>query len=353
MILIPEKITYFVVAASVVLLLLLMLPLSASAEDRYDSYDGRDQYRRGAGLSPADMEVRIAQLEMEIRTLTGLLEQQSFEMRRVNIGNERLIADMEMRISDLERRLEASSLAGVSRKMGSGVPAGSNVSVTDEHGFSSLYRPNKANGGYVAIGAETSIESASVDEASIHMEGENGKPSTGKLLGTLVRKMPAVETSELESGDFDNGYGDRAPTDNPDNTKFTALTTNNPASAYEYAFTLLKGEDYSEAERAFSDFLDRYSDHSLASNAKYWLGETFYVRGDFERAARIFAEAYQQYPKSSKGPDNLLKLGMSLAGMGKSKDACTAFLQLKREYSNGAKPILVRAQQEMDKSGCH
>jgi len=76
------------------------------------------------------------------------------------------------------------------------------------------------------------------------------------------------------------------------------------------------------------------------------------VRGDFQRAARIFAEGYQQYPDSAKTPDNLLKLGLSLSSIGNDKDACIAFNQLKKDFSSGSGPVLRRAEQEIERLGC-
>lgn len=125
-----------------------------------------------------------------------------------------------------------------------------------------------------------------------------------------------------------------------------------PADEYEHAYTLLRDKNYDAAEKAFTDFLARNPQSDLAPNAKYWLGETYYVRGNFERAARVFAEAYQLYPKSPKGPDNLLKLALSLNGMGKKDDACLALAQLKTEYPAGATPVLARAERERENIGC-
>ncbi|MAE51282.1 MAG: tol-pal system protein YbgF [Micavibrio sp.] len=127
---------------------------------------------------------------------------------------------------------------------------------------------------------------------------------------------------------------------------------NDAAAAYENAFSLLKNGNYDAAEREFETFLQNNKGHPLAGNAKYWLGETFYVRGDFDRAARIFAEGYQQYPDGAKTADNLLKLGLSLSSIGNNKDACIALNQLKKDFSTGSGPVLRRAEQEMQRLGC-
>ncbi len=54
----------------------------------------------------------------------------------------------------------------------------------------------------------------------------------------------------------------------------------------------------------------------------------------------------------AKAPDNLLKLAMALAGQGKTKDACVALGQLKKEYPAGAAPVLTRGDQEIERLNC-
>lgn len=125
-----------------------------------------------------------------------------------------------------------------------------------------------------------------------------------------------------------------------------------PTGQYEQAYASLKNERYTEAQRGFEGFLSDHGDHVLAPNAKYWLGETYYVRGDYKQATRIFAEGFKTFPDSAKSPDILLKLGMSLAGMGKEEQACVALSQLSVKFPNGPEPVLHRGEQEMKKLGC-
>ena len=72
-------------------------------------------------------------------------------------------------------------------------------------------------------------------------------------------------------------------------------------------------------------FIQQFPNDQLAGNAQYWLGETYYVRKRYNDAATAFAFGYQKYPKSGKGADDLLKLGMSLGSLGQKQDACSAF----------------------------
>lgn len=245
----------------------------------------------GDPSTAANAEVRFQELDVQIRDLTGKVEEQNFEIRQLKDTLERLSADVELRLGDLERG-----------NAGSGI---NNNSASSSSSSSSFDNP-VAN-----TGASPGSSSA----------------SGGAVLGTISESGGASSASSSSSGD-------------------------SAAAIYENAFSLLKNGNYDSAEREFDSFLRNHGDHALAANAKYWLGETYYVRGDFERAARIFAESYQQYPNSAKSADSLLKLGLSLASSGNTKDACVALKQLQKENPDGLGPVGRRAGQEATRLGC-
>ncbi len=130
------------------------------------------------------------------------------------------------------------------------------------------------------------------------------------------------------------------------------LPEGTPEERYRYATDLLSKQNFSEAERALSAFLKEHPKDKLAGNAKYWLGETYYVRGRYTDAAVAFAEGYESYPDSSKAPDNLLKLGKSLAALDQKSDACGIFAELRKRYSNAAPTILQQAKREQKRLSC-
>ena len=173
--------------------------------------------------------------------------------------------------------------------------------------------------------------------------------------GTNAVSAAGAASSQGSSGQ--NALGTLRQSSSGQNSSGSAGTAGNGAAAnpedlYESAFSYLKSGDYDSSEQYFSQFVDTYPDHALAGNAQYWLGESHYVRGDFEKAARIFAAGYRKYPKGPKAPDNLLKLGLSLANTGNTEDACIALRQLESEYDSGVGPVLRRAQQEISRLKC-
>ena len=78
---------------------------------------------------------------------------------------------------------------------------------------------------------------------------------------------------------------------------------------YQAAFELLKVERYEMAATAFKQFLVTFPDSELADNAQYWLAESYYASDKFERALTDFEVVINNYPRSRKVPDALLKMG--------------------------------------------
>jgi tol-pal system protein YbgF len=121
---------------------------------------------------------------------------------------------------------------------------------------------------------------------------------------------------------------------------------------YNYAFGLMKQANYPDAEAAFKEFVAAHPKDQMAGNAQYWLGETYYARGKYMEAASAFAEGYKRYPKSTKTPDVLLKLGMSLARADQKQNACVALAKLGQEFPKAAASVRQRAVAEMKNLGC-
>lgn len=125
-----------------------------------------------------------------------------------------------------------------------------------------------------------------------------------------------------------------------------------PRELYAHGFSLMQKQDYAAAARSFEEFLKAYPNDPLADNARYWLGESFYARGDFGAAAAKFLDAYEQNKASGKAPDALLKLGLSLGKLGKTKEACATFRELSRAQPNAPQSIKDKAAQESRRLGC-
>ncbi|MCH9019568.1 MAG: tol-pal system protein YbgF [Proteobacteria bacterium] len=131
-----------------------------------------------------------------------------------------------------------------------------------------------------------------------------------------------------------------------------ALPAGTPKQQYDYAFSLLRQQEYAEAERALTAFIDAHPDDSLTGNAYYWLAETYYVRRDYQKAAGYFASGYRNFPEGAKATDNLLKLAMSLANIDQKDKACFTFKELAERFPDASSSIKQRAEIESRRAGC-
>ena len=124
------------------------------------------------------------------------------------------------------------------------------------------------------------------------------------------------------------------------------------AEQYKYATNIMKSGDFEKAEIAFKEFVDTHSKHELAGSAQFWYGETFYIRQLYEDAAAAFLDGYQKYPNSPKAPENLLKLGVTLAELGEIEQGCKMIINLKKAYPKTDASILQKSSYEKKRFNC-
>lgn len=132
----------------------------------------------------------------------------------------------------------------------------------------------------------------------------------------------------------------------------TQMATADVNTLYTNGLEALKNRNSALAEQNFKLILDKYSSDKLAGNAQYWLGEVYYNDKVFDKAAVAFGRGYEKYKNGAKGPDCLLKLGLSMAQLGKKNEACLAFVNLPNEFPQASGEIKNKAAQEAKKYNC-
>ncbi len=122
-----------------------------------------------------------------------------------------------------------------------------------------------------------------------------------------------------------------------------------PKEQYQFARNFLKVGDYTNAEKAFREFVLTNPDNELSGNAQYWYAETYRIRQMYTDAATAYLEGYQKYPKSKIAPENLLKLGVSLVQMGEKDQGCLMIAGVKKQYPNATQSVLQKAKYYAEK----
>jgi tol-pal system protein YbgF len=130
------------------------------------------------------------------------------------------------------------------------------------------------------------------------------------------------------------------------------LPDKSPKEQYNFALSFMKVGDYETAELALREFIDKNKNHNLAGNAQYWYGETFRIRQLYSDAATAYLDGYQNYPKSIKAPENLLKLGTTMVELGEKDQGCKMIKGLKKQYPKASQSVLQKAQYEQKRFKC-
>ena len=101
---------------------------------------------------------------------------------------------------------------------------------------------------------------------------------------------------------------------------------------YERLLGLFRDGDLDGARQGFAVFLRDYGDSGLSPNARYWLGETYYGKKDYQQAIDSYDRVEVDFPKSEKAPAAILKKGYAYLAMKDRKRASLAFSQVVASY---------------------
>lgn len=325
------------------------------------------QIARGGGASGADttgvsagttepayarLSVRMSQLETDLRNMTGRLEEMSFQMNQVTSQLEKLASDVDFRLNQLEHGTSPGGMqkplanAGAQMTQPMQAPAtqqGATIAPTPIAQGANNTLPDGSkvlgtiNASDVANPPTAAEPQSEADALLAQLTGEPAAPAPQPVAAPAPANVNVAPTQQTTVA---------AP------AQTAALPNGTPREKYMSAFGLLRQGKYDMASSALRQFIEQHNDDPLASNARYWLGETYYVRGSFVEAAETFLEGYQTDPQGPKAPDALLKLGMSLASLEKKSEACAAFQKLRGDYPDAPAGLKSTLQREWQKNGC-
>jgi tol-pal system protein YbgF len=218
----------------------------------------------------ANLVIQVQELQDEVRTLRGLLEEQTRELENLKRRQRDQYLDLDQRISDIRSDPTMGGLSSGSSATQSGARS---------------------------TGAPPPAED--VPEVRAPMESQSDVTGLGE---PQVRSQDSASTAEDEK------------------------------DAYDQAFKALKELRYADAAEAFQEFLDKYPGSDYADNAQYWLGESYYVTRNYDIALASFQGLMDRYPDSPKIPDALLKIGYTHYELKQWDRARAALTQVQENY---------------------
>lgn len=219
-----------------------------------------------AASGNAQLLMIIQQLQDEVRSLRGELEQQAFRMKKMERQQLDRYRDLDRRISSLMTNQGAGGSAGVAAS-----------------GSKSVQIPDgQADSKVAATGAETPAPQSNPQTATA---------STGAVAAVQPQVKPAQPASSVKNGVSDS-------------------------KAYREAFGLVRARDFAGAVVAFNAFVRDYPNSPRVANAHYWMGEIHHAEQKLELARESFALVLGQFPDHPKAPHAAYKLGVIYSDLG-------------------------------------
>jgi tol-pal system protein YbgF len=300
-----------------------------------------------------DPEIRIQQLENQLRQLTGQNEELQYRNRQLEdrlrqlgaapggqaaVGAQSNVAAIPAQPGPVSRQPQVQQQPAYDQQIAAPAPIVQEPPAPQPQGrrrgdaFDPNQNPNAPGAPRALGGGQLPIPSEAV--------GAPGGRGAGEPLdlGNVA-------------GPRDPG-GAVAPRGGPSAT--AALTTLPPSATPKDEFDLgigyMQRKDYALAEETMRNFAQKYPADPLLADSQYWLGESFFQRQKYRDAAESFLGVTTKFGSSAKAPDALLRLGQSLAALNEKEAACAALGEVTRKYpraSGGVKAAVDREQKRV------
>jgi len=173
-----------------------------------------------------------------------------------------------------------------------------------------------------------------VEENALRLDDMEGAGSLApmKRLPAGPPPVPPVELSEPAPPP--------APPPEPRSAPVVLEPQLSAADLYRSALDNFSQENYQKAILEFEEFVANHSDHDLADNAQYWIGECYYAQKNFDLAVVEFGKVDTYFESGNKVAAALLKKGLALKELGKDQEAIVELEKVVSRYPNTDEAVL-------------
>ena len=249
------------------------------------------------GQALVNLVIQVQQLQDEVRSLTGQIEDQSLELETLRERQRDQYLDLDQRISELRSASPGPIIPG---------------RIIPETGISGA--PTTVAGGVTTSGATV------IDLSTPELQAQAGG-----------QDFPAEDVPDVREP-LDSSSSVIALATPDAQAREKVMSPEAEKEAYDRAFQSLKDLNYADAAQQFSEFLQQYPSSDYADNAQYWLGESYYVTRNYDIALDAFQGLVTGYPDSPKVADGLLKIGYTHYELKQWDQARAALEQVQQQH---------------------
>lgn len=341
-----------------------------------DVGDGGDYDYGRPQPDSAGITVRIDRLENQMRQFNGQIEQLQFETRKLSEQLRKFQEDVDFRFQDvggrggtpgagapkpLQKRGDASDGAtepeGEGQRL-AGQPASPAPPAARPNRRSDAFDPVDdpyAPGAPRQLGAQTGTTAydgrAAATTRSTQARAENAAGDPDAPLDLTGGKLRSPQEPPAAAQPT-TGYPPAQGNVTPGGTVIAGLPANPAKEEFDLALGYYRQKEYENAEKEFAAFLQKNPKSKMASDATYYLGESYFQRGRPREAAEQYLKISTQYASSARAPEALLRLGQSLNSLGAKEQACATFSEISRRYPNASAAVKAGAEREAKRAQC-
>jgi tol-pal system protein YbgF len=286
-----------------------------------------------ASAQSVDTELRVQQLEEQLRQLNGRVEEMSFQLLQMQEQLRKAQEDNEFRFQELEGGKKKSSLERPADQDTANNTSGDQTpEVQPGQDAAQLDQPMDDSGNSLDMGnPPIDLGKLAVDEDGNVVGAEEVDPSA-----VAKQDLPPPDTNTVDQADQTASLNTKA----------------SDGDQYRSAYEQVLAGDYASAESGFTAFIAAHPESKRIADANFWLGEAQYSQGKYNDAAKTFLNAYKTYGKSEKAPEMLLKLAMSLAALDSRDTACATLREVVKSYPKASRAIITKVASEQKRLSC-
>ncbi|MBL6746820.1 MAG: tol-pal system protein YbgF [Pseudomonadales bacterium] len=234
------------------------------------------------------------QLQAEIQALRGMVEEQGFEIRKLQRDSLSRYTDMDDRLRSLE-----TSTAQPSMPIGASTSPG-------------IVGQSSAPG----TGAD-----AMPTIGGLRDPGSADAPITGSATTAPTVPLTAADTTSSRS------------------SRVTSRGTLQPAvlseqQLYQMAYDSVINSNFERSIAEFDQYLSIYPQGRFVTNAHYWKGQAYLYLNRYDEARDSYEIILEQFQESAKLPDAMYGLGLAYQGLGNIPQARQLLNEIKRRFPN-------------------
>lgn len=232
-----------------------------------------------------------AALQSEVQALRALVEEQGFEIRKLQRESLDRYTDLDSRLGALEQTRPSGTAANSSNPM-----PGSNAAVVNAN----------------PIGTSPPLTTTATPPADEATQSGASAAGNSAVPNGLVSTEPAGNSSR--------------PSLQP--------AVLSEQELYQLAYESAINSQFERAIAEFDQYLSIYPTGRFTTNAYYWKGQSYLYLSRFQEAVDSYEVILQQYPDAAKIPDALYGLGVAYEGLGNIPRARQLMQEIKRRFPN-------------------